>query len=124
MVRQAHHERLTRFGQFTANGASGNAAFSAPCLALFCTAFLGRLLRRLLFRLLVVAEDAFQGADFERRAFLAAGDDGDGAEGHIVLLGSASARRRTGRVAAVVQVGIPGDCSPVRGRVNRLNVVA
>jgi hypothetical protein len=45
--------------------------------------FLGALLRLHLVRLLVIADDAFQGADCEYWTFLAAGNYGDWTQGHL-----------------------------------------
>src|SRR5882762_773152 len=45
--------------------------------------FVGLLLPLRFFRLLVIADDAFQGADAECRAFLAGGYDGDRTQGHV-----------------------------------------
>jgi len=45
--------------------------------------FVGRLLGFWSFFLLVIADYAFQGANREHRTFLAAGDEGDGTQGHL-----------------------------------------
>src|SRR5256886_7733718 len=49
-------------------------SFLLPCLVGFALRLL---------RLLVIADDAFQGTDAERRTFLAGGYDGDRAQGHV-----------------------------------------
>ena len=50
---------------------------------LFLSPLVGRRLRLWFFRLLVIADDALQGADREGRTFLAADCQGDGTESHL-----------------------------------------